>query len=111
MEERKDDLQSSWDVTQGSRDQVQHSTHCACLLWLLQTLCMSTPQAHRTTGHATNTPSGDTVAPESGWLGNPLHTKCSTVEANAGGCLAPTPSVPGGLVQKAEGLPEGEVRV
>lgn len=27
-------------------------------------------------GHATNTPSGDTVAPESSWLGNSLSTKC-----------------------------------
>lgn len=74
--ERKVDLQSLWDVTQGSRDEVQHSTHCACLYGSCRHSVCPPHKLTALSGCPTNTLSGDTVAPESRWLGNPLSTKC-----------------------------------
>lgn len=47
--ERGDDLQSFWDLIQGSTDQAQRSTHCACRCGpCRQTVCPPTSSMHNT---------------------------------------------------------------
>lgn len=83
-EERRDDLQSFWDLIPGSTDQALHSTHCACWLWAMQTDCMSTTSSlHNTDSH-----NGDMAAQERGGWETLSAPRAQPAKTNVGGSLA-----------------------